>query len=98
MLCEPVESRDLCLLAATGGSAGYAHHDPELPPPCVLLFMGISCASAGTMIPDTLAGSVLRAWLSAFNSGNPSLITRDVLPLNPYQSLPMPAADPWRPL
>jgi Peptidase family S41/N-terminal domain of Peptidase_S41 in eukaryotic IRBP len=58
-----------------------------LPKTCVLLFMGISCASAGTMIPDTLAGSVLRAWLSAFNSGNPSLITRDVLPLNPYQSL-----------
>lgn len=54
----------------------------------VPLFMGIGCAMARTAIPDTPAGHVLQAWLDAFNSGNPTLIKRDVLPLNPYRSLP----------
>jgi hypothetical protein len=53
----------------------------------VFLFMGIGCAMARTTIPNTPAGHVLQAWLNAFNSGNPSLIKRDVVPLNPYQSL-----------
>ncbi len=53
----------------------------------MLVLIGMGCATAQTDIPATPAGHVLQTWLTAFNSGNPALIKRYVLPLNPYQRL-----------
>ncbi len=52
-----------------------------------LFLLGIAFGLGQTTIPDTPAGRTLRAWLEAFNSGDPAKIDAYVHTFNPKQSV-----------
>lgn len=53
----------------------------------VLFSLAIGFVFAQTTVPDTPAGRVLRAWLEAFNSGDPARIETYVHTFDPKQSV-----------